>query len=509
MANWSNPLLTSTYTNFVTEVKDRDVDLALQFDGTTSTNIPTNTIRWNSSISRWQKWSGSAWGELTSTYALNALSVSGTTSLGTATATTVATADNSTNIATTAFVKNQGYLTSVGSYLPLSGGTISGNLSISGTLTANTGFVSSNINGGPFGFKNKVINGDFAVDQYNAPATLLNPLANATCFTDRWNFTSASTVTLKGQRNYNSGTIGFPAYFNSFFGFENNTAVTLSASENVGIQHRIEGNSVANWQWGLATSRDAYLSFWVRTSVSGTYGISIQNNANDQSFVTSYTIAAGAVNTWTKIAIKIASPTTGTFLKDTGLGIRIRFSLGCGTTFQTGTTNAWQSGNFHAPTGAVSWVGIAGATWYLTGVQLEDSEQTGSIATDFEDPPFATKLALCQRFFEKSYSYDVVPGTVTADGALAARTVLASETSSFFNIGFAVPKRLPPTVQWYSPVTGTIGRIRDVTNGADITVTGIPTTTGISSANVGGVTHAATGAAGDLHTTHFTASSEL
>jgi len=82
MANWSNPLLTSTYTNFVTEVKDRDTDLALQFDGTTSTNIPTNTIRWNSSANRWQKWNGSSWAELTSTYALTGLSTTGNAAIG-------------------------------------------------------------------------------------------------------------------------------------------------------------------------------------------------------------------------------------------------------------------------------------------------------------------------------------------------------------------------------------------------------------------------------------------
>jgi hypothetical protein len=82
MANWSNPLLTSTYTNFLTEVKDRDTDLALQFDGTTSSNIPTNAIRWNSSVNRWQKWSGSAWGELTGTYALTGLSTTGNATIG-------------------------------------------------------------------------------------------------------------------------------------------------------------------------------------------------------------------------------------------------------------------------------------------------------------------------------------------------------------------------------------------------------------------------------------------
>jgi hypothetical protein len=83
MANWSNPTLTSTYTNFVAEVKDRDTDLALQFDGTTSTSIPTGAIRWDSAANRWKKWTGSAWGELATTYALTGLSTTGAVSVGT------------------------------------------------------------------------------------------------------------------------------------------------------------------------------------------------------------------------------------------------------------------------------------------------------------------------------------------------------------------------------------------------------------------------------------------
>lgn len=407
MANWSNPQLTSTYTNFVTEVKDRDVDLALQFDGTTSTNIPTNTIRWNSSINRWQKWSGSAWGELTSTYALNALSVSGTTSLATATATTVATADNSTNVATTAWVKAQNYLTSVaGSYLPLTGGTITGNLTVTGTYIAGGDIVASGVNGGPFGFKNKVINGDFAVDQYNSGA-VINAITAISYFTDRWqmNFSGSSGASIKAQQNYNVGTVGLPRYFNTYFGFENNTAVSVGSSDAINIQQRIEGFNVANWQWGIATSRDAQLSFYVRTSVAGTYGITIQNAANDLSYVTSYTIPAGGVNTWTKISLKIPSPTSGTWDKTSGVGIRIRFSLGCGTSSQTATTNSWIAGNFHAPTGAVSWVGTAGATFYLTGVQFEDADNASSVATDFEDPPFSAKVARCQRYYYNATQY--------------------------------------------------------------------------------------------------------
>lgn len=143
MANWSNPTLTSLYTDFLTELKARDTDLALQFDGTTTSNLTTGTIRWNSSANRWQKWSGSAWAELTATYALTGLSttgnatiggtlgVTGATALATATATTPATGDNSTAVATTAYVRAQ-------AYAPLA------SPALTGTPTAPTAAVNTN-----------------------------------------------------------------------------------------------------------------------------------------------------------------------------------------------------------------------------------------------------------------------------------------------------------------------------------------------------------------------------
>ena len=143
MANWSNPTLTSLYTDFLSQLKDRDVDIALQFDGTTSSSIPTGAIRWNSTANRWNKWNGSSWAELTSTYALTGLSttgnaaiggtltVTGSTSLAAATATTPATGDTSTAVATTTWVRNQAYAT-------LS------NPALSGTPTAPTAGLSTN-----------------------------------------------------------------------------------------------------------------------------------------------------------------------------------------------------------------------------------------------------------------------------------------------------------------------------------------------------------------------------
>jgi hypothetical protein len=157
MANWSNPVLTSTYTDFMNQLKDRDTDLALQFDGTTSTNLSTGTIRWDSTAGRWKKWNGSSWAELAATYALTALSttgnaaiggtltVTGSTALAAATATTPATADNSTKIATTAFVNAQ-------NYAPLASPTLTGTpaapTAATGTNTtqiATTAFVNAEI----------------------------------------------------------------------------------------------------------------------------------------------------------------------------------------------------------------------------------------------------------------------------------------------------------------------------------------------------------------------------
>lgn len=170
MANWSNPTLTSTYTDFLGELKNRDDDLAKQFDGTTSSNLATGTIRWNSTTNRWQKWSGSAWAELTGTYALTALTttgnatiggtlaVTGATTLAAATATTPATGDNSTAVATTAYVRAQ-------AYAPLASPALTGTPTVptaavdtNTTQAASTAFLL-----GQAGSTNPVMNGSAAV----------------------------------------------------------------------------------------------------------------------------------------------------------------------------------------------------------------------------------------------------------------------------------------------------------------------------------------------------------
>jgi hypothetical protein len=133
------------------------------------------------------------------------------------------------------------------------------------------------------------------------------------------------------------------------------------------------------------------LSFWVRSSLTGTFGGALINNAANRCYPFSYSISSA--NTWTKATITIAGDTSGTWTTDNSIGIGLRLGLGSGATY-SGTSGAWAAGNFVQSTSTVSVVGTNGATFYITGVQLE----AGSTATEFERRPIGTELALCQRY---------------------------------------------------------------------------------------------------------------
>ena len=149
---------------------------------------------------------------------------------------------------------------------------------------------------------------------------------------------------------------------------------------------------------GAAGSSSVTLSFWVRSSLTGAFGGSVRNSASDRSYPFSFTV--NAANTWEQKSVTIAGDTSGTWLTDSGIGLNLTFSLGTGATF-SGTAGAWAGANYTSATGATSVVGTSGATFYITGVQLEK----GSTATSFDYRPYGTELALCQRYYEQYAMY--------------------------------------------------------------------------------------------------------
>jgi hypothetical protein len=189
---------------------------------------------------------------------------------------------------------------------------------------------------------------------------------------------------------------------------------------------KIEGFNFADLGWGTANAKTVTLSFWVYSSLTGTFGGAFINNGFTRSYPFSYSIPVA--NTWTQISVTIAGDTTGTWIGATnGIGVRVIFSLGTGTTY-SGTAGAWVGSDIESVTGATSVVGTNGATFYITGVQLE----VGSSATGFEYVDYTTQLAMCQRYFEVGGSNSFV--------------VVSSIGGRYPSQPFRVTKRTSPTM---------------------------------------------------------------
>jgi hypothetical protein len=239
--------------------------------------------------------------------------------------------------------------------------------------------------------RNKIINGSMVFDQRNAGASSL--AANSTYYLDRWVFYSSQNN--KFNIGQNLGSVTPPAGFKNYLGMDVASSVSVAAGDYFSLTQKIEGFNSADLDWGTANAKPVTLSFQVYSSLTGTFGAVFRNTSSNRAYPFTYTISSA--NTWTTISVTVAGDTTGTWNTDSSAGIQIWWSLGVGSTFST-TAGAWAAGNFTAPTGAVSVVGTSGATFYITGVQLE----AGSVATPFERRLYGQELALAQRYYIKT-----------------------------------------------------------------------------------------------------------
>jgi hypothetical protein len=235
--------------------------------------------------------------------------------------------------------------------------------------------------------KNRLINGAMVIDQRNAGASVTPSTGTYTL--DRWrgyqNVASKFTI----QQSTTA-----PAGFNNSLLVTSSSAYTASGTDLFLVCQYIEGYNVADLGWGTTDAKTVTLSFWVRSSLTGTFGGALLNGAEDRNYPFTYTISSA--NTWEQKSVTIAGDTTGTWLKTNGLGMEVNFGIGASTTY-SGTAGAWAAGAKFTATGATSVVGTNGATFYITGVQLE----VGSSATGFEYRQYGTELSLCYRYFAK------------------------------------------------------------------------------------------------------------
>jgi hypothetical protein len=285
--------------------------------------------------------------------------------------------------------------------------------------------------------RNRIINGAMVIDQRNAGASV-TPSTGVTYLLDRWNFYTNVASKLSFQQSTTA-----PA------GFYNSTLITSlsaysSAAGNRFVYNQIiEGVNTSDLGWGASGAKTVTLSFWVRSSLTGTFSGDINNTAGSASYV--FTFSIDSANTWEQKSITIAGPTIGAWNTGTTSGsIVVSFNLGDGSTYLTSTTNTWQSAFYEGATGSVPLVGTSGATFYLTGVQLE----AGTTASPFEYRLYGTELALCQRYFEQDYDLGT-PSILYGSSDGSSNAVIVSP--------FKVQKRGTPTMTYYN-TSGTSGQ---------------------------------------------------
>jgi hypothetical protein len=242
-------------------------------------------------------------------------------------------------------------------------------------------------------FKNRIINGGMVIDQRNGGATV-SAVTNNVYLLDRYRYTASNSMSGKFNFAQNLNSVTPPVGFSYYSGFQTATTYSVSGSDLSVYEQIIEGYNISDLAFGTASAKAFTISFWVYSSLTGTFGGCLKNAGYSYSYPFTYSIPTA--NTWTYITINVTAPTGSSWNSTNGVGLRIMFGLGAGSTASGTANNTWQSADYYSATGAVSVVGTSGATFYITGVQLE----VGTQATSFDFRDYGRELALCQRYYE-------------------------------------------------------------------------------------------------------------
>jgi hypothetical protein len=293
------------------------------------------------------------------------------------------------------------------------------------------------------------------IDQRRAGASV--SVQTSTGYTlDRW--TAVTSQNSKFTVQQDAGAVTPPVGFNDYLGVTSSSAYTVTSGDYIFLAQYIEGYNVADLSFGTANAKTITISFWVRSSLTGTFGGVIGNNDQNRTYPFTYTISAA--NTWEQKTITIAGDTTGTWNVTNSTGLAIRFGLGVGSTY-LGTAGSWSSSQLFSATGATNLVGTNGATWYITGVQLEQN----TTATPFERRLYGQELANCQRYFEKTYALGTAIGASNTNGFIDFTTSTTGFSNAMYPIRFSVAKRTTPTMTFYDD-SGVSGQWKYNRNGA-------------------------------------------
>jgi hypothetical protein len=302
--------------------------------------------------------------------------------------------------------------------------------------------------GGWTGFKNRIINGRMVIDQRNAGASVT--VGTGAFSVDRFRTVEVTDGTATAQQS----SIAPAGFTNSLLYTVTGTDASLGSTQYASVEQRIEGFNIADLGWGTASAKDVTISFWVRSSVTGIYCVGLYNSGGARSYTAEYTIAAA--NTWEYKTITVVGDTTGTWLTTNGIGVLVSFTLAVGSSYQQ-AAGSWGSTAFAIGTSnQTNLKATNGATFYITGVQLE----RGSTASSFEYRSYGTELQLCQRYYLKN--------TGIVDGGGVTFATVSRDVIVGVKINFMTEMRSTPTLT----MLGTTGRSGGDADGEQISTIG-------------------------------------
>ena len=279
-----------------------------------------------------------------------------------------------------------------------------------------------------YSYKNRIINGAMTINQRNATAT-----TNGGFPVDRFSIGNNSGATYTGTQDTNA-----PAGFANSLKITITGTATPTGSNQFALYQGLEGYNTYDLLFGTANAKTVTLSFWVNCSLTGTFGGALQNYAQSRSYPFSYTITSA--NTWQQVVVTIPGDTGGTWVGASNAGsMELCFGLSVGPTY-SGPAGAWAGTTYLTVTGATNFTGTSGATFYLTGVQLE----VGSSATAFDYRDYRNELALCQRY------YELIPGLAGGYIIFVGQAISGSDVQS--GGIFKVSKRAAPSISAYGTI---------------------------------------------------------
>ena len=308
-------------------------------------------------------------------------------------------------------------------------------------------------------YRNRIVNGSMQISQERG-TTLVDVTTGAVYTVDQWLAVLSATPggTLRAQQVASVTPAGSP------FRLRHTAQVadsSIAAGDVYSLVQYVEGQMVADAQFGTASARQIVFRFGVRSSLAGTFGVRLTNSASNRSYVTTITIAGGEINTDLVRTVVFPGDTSGTWLTDTGIGLYLQITLAAGTTWQ-GTAGSWQGSNITTTSGQTNFMGTASATFELFDVGLYVDALVIGVAPPFEVPDFADDLWSCQRYVQKSYNYVDLPGAITLSGVSTGRTNNVSATNNAaISVSLGRRMRTNAVVTPYGPSTGTANRMRD------------------------------------------------